>query len=90
MLTGTTAWDPGNPFGGESRQTVVDVPGAAVGDPVVAGLSSIQPQPFSQTAALPPCGHVMIPDLVFVTITNLGRSNATVREGTLTVVVMKP
>jgi hypothetical protein len=43
MLTGTTAWDPGNLFGGESRETVVEVPGAAMGDPVVAELSSIQP-----------------------------------------------
>ena len=90
MLTGTTSRDPGNLFAGESRETQIDVPGAAVGDPVVAGLSSIQPQPFSLTLALALCGHVMMPDLVFVTITNLGRNSETVTEGTLTVVVMKP
>jgi hypothetical protein len=32
----------------------------------------------------------MMPERVFVTITNLGRSSETVTEGTLTVVVMKP
>jgi hypothetical protein len=31
-----------------------------------------------------------MPDRVFVTIANLGRSSELIREGTLTVVVMKP
>ena len=90
MLTATTLWRPGSLFPGESTSTMVEVPGAAEGDPVLAGLSSIRPAPFS-VLAMPIYGHVMFPGSVTVTITNLALTgNETIPEGTLTVVVVKP
>ena len=59
-------------------------------DPVLAGLSSIRPAPFS-VLAMPIYGHVMFPGSVTVTITNLALTgNEPIPEGTLTVVVVKP
>jgi len=89
MLTATTPWQPGSLFPGTSSHTMVEVPGAAPGDPVVVGLSSINFPPF-EAPALPIYGHVINPDLVAVFLTNLAISRQTVGDGTLTVVVIKP
>jgi hypothetical protein len=89
MLTATTSWNPGSLFSGQSTHTNLEVPGAAMGDPVVVGLSSIESQPFRRPA-LALYGHVMTPELVTVTLTNLSNSSETVGNGTLTVVVIKP
>ncbi|HEU0113569.1 MAG TPA: hypothetical protein VFQ80_02795 [Thermomicrobiales bacterium] len=60
------------------------VPGAAVGDPVLAALSSI---PFD---AIPIYGRVSSPGTVTVPITNFTGAMQTVGNGTLTVIVVKP
>jgi hypothetical protein len=84
ILTGTRAWNPGQIPNGVTATQTVPVVGAAVGDPVMAGLSSIPQE------AMPLYGRVSSAGTVTVSLTNFTGALQTVSNGTLTVVVVKP
>ena len=84
MLTGTTSWTVGQLPNGITAQQTVAVSGAAVGDPVVAALTSI---PFS---GMPLYGRVSSPGTVTVSLTNFTGALQTLSAGTLNVIVLKP
>jgi len=76
-------WNPGSLITGSSTTTSVTVEGAVVGDPALAGFSSIVVTGWVITAT------VIAIDTVEVRITNNTGGTVDLASGTLTVVVVK-
>jgi hypothetical protein len=83
MLTGTRSWTVGQLPNGVTAQQDVSVSGAAVGDPVVAALTTI---PFSGMLL---DGRVSSPGTVTVSLSNFTGALQTLGAGTLNVIVLK-
>lgn len=82
-LTETKTWNPPSLSNGSQTSTTVTVTGAAVGDPAIAGLSSISTAGWFLSA------NVTSTDTVTVTLMNHTGGTVDLAEGTLTVIVFK-
>lgn len=84
VLTATLIWNPASLTNGSSVSQDVTVQGAAVGDPVIAGFSSIAAAGWRLTA------NVRATNTVSVLLTNNTGGTVDLAAGTLTVLVFKP
>lgn len=82
-LTATKTWDPPSLSNGSQTSTTVTVTGAAVGDPAIAGLSSINAAGWFLSA------NVTSANTVTVTLMNHTGGTVDLGSGTLTVIVFK-
>lgn len=83
-LSGTVSWNPGTVNAGVTTTTDVTVTGAAVGDPVTVGLTTLDEAGWMFS------GQVRTANIVTVTLTNTTGGNITVPNGgTLRASVMK-
>lgn len=83
VLSATTTWDPADIATGAVTTTTVTVTGAAVGDPVFVGLTTLT----TEDALL--VGKVSAADTVEVVLLNHTGANMNLASGTLRAVVFK-
>lgn len=82
-LTGTATWNPTIINNGAQASTTVTVTGAAIGDPAIAGFSSVTAAGWIISAS------VTSANTVTVTLMNHTGGNVDLASGTVTVIVMK-
>jgi hypothetical protein len=84
MLVGTAAWNPASVAANSRASTNVTVTGAVVGQPVIAGFSSITAAGWFIS------GSVISANTVSVSILNVTGASVDLPNGTVTAIVVVP